>query len=163
MCHAFEIRLRNSVDPVVPAGIYTLPEASMVGLTEQQARGASSDVETGRAFFDTNARALIAGSTEGLVKPVFRTSDRQLLGAHILGEDASELIHIAQAILHNRGTIDEFINTTFNFPSRADAYKYAAYDGLQNQQARQLGAHQEPRPRNRPLGLAGTTRLTATG
>ena len=64
------------------------------------------------------------------MKLVFRTSDRRLLGAHILGEEATELIHIAQAVLHNGGAIDEFIDTTYNFPTRADAYKYAAYDGL---------------------------------
>jgi NAD(P) transhydrogenase len=108
----------------------------MVGLTEDAARAAGDDIETGRAYFDTNARALIAGSTEGLVKLVFRASNRQLIGAHILGEEATELIHIAQAVLHNGGTIDEFIDTTFNFPTRADAYKYAAYDGLQRLQAR---------------------------
>jgi NAD(P) transhydrogenase len=121
---------------VVPIGIYTLSEAAMVGLTEEEAHAASADVETGSAFFDANPRALIAGSTEGLVKLVFRASDRQLFGAHILGEEATELIYIAQAVLHNRGTIDEFIDTTFNFPSRADAYNYAAYDGLQRLQAR---------------------------
>jgi NAD(P) transhydrogenase len=132
MCRAFAIPFKESLDHVVPTGIYTLPEAAMVGLTEDQARAASADVETGRAFFDANARALIAGSTEGLVKLVFRASDRQLLGAHILGEEATELIHIAQAVLHSGGTIDEFIDTTFNFPTRADAYKYAAYDGLQH-------------------------------
>jgi NAD(P) transhydrogenase len=59
-----------------------------------------------------------------------RTSDGGLLGAHVLGEEATELIHIAQAVLHRGGTINEFIDTTFNFPTRADAYKYAAYDGL---------------------------------
>jgi NAD(P) transhydrogenase len=136
MCSAFKIPFKKSLDPVVPTGIYTLPEAAMVGLTEEEARAASADVETGRALFDTNARALIAGSTEGLVKLVFQVSDRRLIGAHILGEEASELIHTAQAVLHNGGTIDEFIDTTFNFPSRADAYKYAAYDGLQHLQTR---------------------------
>jgi NAD(P) transhydrogenase len=102
----------------------------MVGLSEEAARALSDDVATGRAFFESNARARIAGSTEGLVKLVFRASDGMLLGAHILGEEATELIHIAQAVLHRGGTIDEFIDTTFNFPTRADAYKYAAYDGL---------------------------------
>jgi NAD(P) transhydrogenase len=67
---------------------------------------------------------------------VFRASDRRLIGAHILGEEATELIHIAQAVLHNGGTIDQFIDTTFNFPTRADAYKYAAYDGLERLEAR---------------------------
>ncbi len=132
MCRAFDIRFKQAVDPVIPTGIYTLPEASMVGLTEEAARAAGDDVETGRAFFEANARARIAGSTEGLVKLVFRASDRRLLGVHILGEEATELIHIAHAVLHNGGTINEFIDTTFNFPTRADAYKYAAYDGLQH-------------------------------
>jgi NAD(P) transhydrogenase len=75
-----------------------------------------------------------------LVKLVFRVSDRRLVGAHILGEEATELIHVAQAVLHNGGVIDEFIDTTFNLPTRADAYKYAAYDGLQRLQARAAGA-----------------------
>jgi NAD(P) transhydrogenase len=136
MCRAFEIPFKDSLDPVVPTGIYTLPEAAMVGLTEEAARTAGEDVEIGRAFFEGNARARIAGTTEGLVKLVFRASDRQLIGAHILGEEATELIHIAQAVLHKGATIDEFIDTTFNFPTRADAYKYAAYDGLQRLQAR---------------------------
>ncbi|HUY56382.1 MAG TPA: Si-specific NAD(P)(+) transhydrogenase [Candidatus Micrarchaeaceae archaeon] len=138
MCKAFQIRFKDAVDPVVPAGIYTLPEASMVGMTEAAALAAGEDVEVGRAFFSANARARIAGSTEGLVKLVFRASDRRLVGAHILGEEATELIHIAQAVLHSGGSIDEFIDTTFNFPTRADAYKYAAYDGLQRLDSRAL-------------------------
>jgi NAD(P) transhydrogenase len=130
MCRAFEIPYKESLDPVVPTGIYTLPEAAMVGLTEDAALAAGEDVGTGRTLFEANARARIAGATEGLLKLVFRASDRQLLGAHILGEEATELIHIAQAVLHQGGAIDEFIDTTYNFPTRADAYKYAAYDGL---------------------------------
>ena len=70
------------------------------------------------------------------MKLAFRASDRRLIGAHILGDEATELIHVAQAVLHNRGTIDAFVDTTFNFPTRADAYKYAAYDGLQRLHAR---------------------------
>jgi NAD(P) transhydrogenase len=121
---------------VVPTGIYTLPEISMVGATEEAACAEGEDVETGRAYFEDNARARIAGSAAGLVKLVFRRSDQRLLGAHILGEEATELIHVAQAVLHKGGIIDEFIDTTFNFPTRADAYKYAAYDGLQRLRAR---------------------------
>ncbi len=130
MCHAFRIHFKDAVDSFIPTGIYTLPESAMVGLTEEAARAAGEDVETGRAYFEANARARIAGSTEGLVKLVFRASDRRLLGAHILGEEAGELIHVAQALLHAGAPVSEFIDTTFNFPSRADAYKYAAYDGL---------------------------------
>jgi NAD(P) transhydrogenase len=145
VCRAFEIPFKESVDAAVPAGIYTLPEIAMVGLTEHAARAAiGADVETGRALFEANARALIAGTTDGHVKLVFRASDRRLLGAHILGEEATELIHIAQAILRNGGTIDQFIDTTFNFPTRADAYKYAAYHGLQRIQARAARAAGNP-------------------
>jgi NAD(P) transhydrogenase len=139
MCRAFDIPFKEHLDAVVPTGIYTLPEVSMVGLTEQEARGddaCGDDVEIGIAPFAGNARAMIAGSTDGLVKLVFRASDKLLLGVHIFGEEATELIHVAQAVLHRGGTIDEFIDTTFNFPTRADAYKYAAYDGLQRLRAR---------------------------
>jgi NAD(P) transhydrogenase len=143
MCRAFDIPFKDHLDTIIPTGIYTLPEVSSVGLTEDEARradaaagGSGEDVETGKAFFAGNARAMIAGSTDGLVKLVFRASDKVLLGAHIIGEEATELIHVAQAVLHRGGVIDEFIDTTFNFPTRADAYKYAAYDGLQRLQAR---------------------------
>jgi NAD(P) transhydrogenase len=139
MCRAFGISLKGSVDPLVPTGIYTLPEVGMVGLTEEAARAAGEDVETGRALFADNPRARIAGTTEGLVKLVFRASDRRLLGAHILGEEATELIHIAHAMLHSGATVRELIDATFNFPTRADAYKYAAYDALRHLEARVEG------------------------
>ena len=103
----------------------------MIGQTEAEATAAGEQVVTGRALFEGNARARIAGSAEGLVKLVFRGQDRRLLGAHILREEATELVHVAQAVLHAGGRIDEFIDTTFNFRSRADAYKYAAYYGPQ--------------------------------
>lgn len=136
MCRAFGIPLKKSIDALVPTSIYTLPEVAIVGLTEEAARGAGEDVEAGRALFAANSRARIAGTTEGLVKLVFRASDRRLLGAHILGEEASELIHIAQAMLRARATVRDFIDATFNVPTRADAYKYAAYDALQHLEAR---------------------------
>lgn len=142
MCRAFDIPLKASLDPVVPTSIYTLPEVATVGLTEEAARSSGEAVETGRAYFAANSRARIAGTTDGLVKLVFRASDRRLLGAHILGEEASELIHIAQAMLHARATVREFIDATFNVPTRADAYKYAAYDALTH-----LEAHVERRER----------------
>jgi NAD(P) transhydrogenase len=132
VCRAFNIPFKESVDSFVPTGIYTLPEVGMVGLTEEAARADGEDVVTGRALFAANPRARIAGTTEGLVKLVFRAADRRLLGAHILGEEATELIHVAHAMLHSGVTVREFIDATFNFPSRADAYKYAAYDALQH-------------------------------
>ena len=153
VCRAFGIAFKDTVDPLVPTGIYTLPETASVGLSEDAARAAGEDVEVGRAFFVDNARARIAGTTEGLVKLVFRASDQRLLGAHILGEEASELIHIAHAMLHAQATAHDFIDATFTFPTRADAYKYAAYDGLRYLKARDV----------RPCATARTARAATMG
>jgi NAD(P) transhydrogenase len=147
-------RVKESVDSMVPTGIYTLPEVGMVGLTEEAARSTGEDIETGRAYFATNPRARIAGTTDGLVKLVFRASDRRLLGAHILGEEASELIHVAHAMLHAGATVREFIDATFNFPTRADAYKYAAYDALQHLETRAWNQEQR-QTAGRRRGVAG--------
>ena len=106
----------------------------MVGMTEEAAATARIDHEVGRGWFAQNARARIAGTTDGLVKLVFRGDDRTLLGVHIIGDIASELVHIAQAVLHAGATIDRFIDTTFNVPTYSEAFKYAAYDGLQRLQ-----------------------------
>jgi NAD(P) transhydrogenase len=130
-CHAFDISFKEVVDPLPPFGVYAMPEAAMVGLTEEQARATGAEIETGRCPFARNTRARIAGSTEGFVKLVFRRSDRALLGVHIVGDVAAELIHLGQAVIHQGLTIDYFIHTTFNVPTYTEAYKYAAYDGLQ--------------------------------
>lgn len=130
-CHAFGIPFKGAVDTLAPFGVYSVPEVAMVGQTEEAARANGIDYEVGRAWFARNARALIAGSTEGVVKLVFRRNDKRLLGVHILGSSAAEMIHVGQAVLHYGGTIDYFIDTTFNVPTEMEAYKYAAYDGLQ--------------------------------
>jgi len=139
VCYAFEIPFKETVDPMPPFGVYSIPEVAMVGLTEEEAAARGIDHEVGRGWFSQNPRAVIAGGTEGLVKLVFRREDRVLVGVHVLGDQATELIHIGQAVLHAEGTIDRFIHTTFNVPSRADAYKYAAYDGLQRLSGRRPG------------------------
>jgi NAD(P) transhydrogenase len=129
-CHAFGISLRDVVATQVPLGVYAIPEIAAVGLTEEAARAAGDDVEVGRARLSRNTRATIAGAPRGMVKLVFRRSDRRLLGAHVLADNATELVHHAQAVLGLGGTIDYFINATFNVPSESEAFKYAAYDGL---------------------------------
>src|SRR6185295_11638061 len=91
---------------------------------------AGIEYEVGRGQFSANSKARISGLHDGLIKLVFRRVDRRLLGVHILGETASELIHQGQLVLHEEGTIDRFIHMTFVVPSRSEAYKYAAYDGL---------------------------------
>ncbi len=131
-CHAFGIPFKETVDPLPPYGVYSIPEVGMVGLSEEAAEDAGIAYEVGRSWFADNARACIAGTREGLVKLVFAKEDRRLLGAHIVGDEASELIHQAQVAIHAGEAIDLFINSTYNIPTRSEAFKYAAYDGLQN-------------------------------
>ena len=130
-CHALGIAFKETVDPLPPFGVYSIPEVAMVGLTEEAARARGLVYEIGRAWFARNTRATIAGQPEGLLKLVFDRADKRLLGVHILGTSAAELIHQGQAVLHFAGTIDYFIHSTFNVPTESEAYKYAAYDGLQ--------------------------------
>src|SRR5436190_8326250 len=129
-CHAFGIPFKETVDPLPPYGIYSIPEVAMVGLTEEAATRQGIAYEVGRGWFSRNVKAAIDGGTDGLVKLVFRREDRVLLGVHVLGDIASELIHQGQAVMHEGGVIDRFIRATFNVPTRSEAYKYAAYDGL---------------------------------
>jgi NAD(P) transhydrogenase len=136
ICHAFGIPFKETVDPLPPFAVYSIPEAAMVGLTEDAAWAQGIDIEVGRGWFAGNAKATIAGFTEGLVKLVFRRKDRALLGVHVLGDGASELIHTGQAVVHAGRTIDQFIHATFCTPTRSETYKYAAYDGLQRLSAK---------------------------
>jgi NAD(P) transhydrogenase len=135
-CYALGIPFKETVDPMPPFGVYSVPEAAMVGLTEADAAMQGVDYEVGRGWFAGNTRATIAGATDGLVKLVFRRDTRELLGVHVLGDHAAELIHQGQAVLNYGGTIDYFIHSTFNAPTESEAYKYAAYDGLQRLQRR---------------------------
>jgi NAD(P) transhydrogenase len=130
VCRAFGFKFKDAVDGLAPLCIYSIPEVAVVGMTEVQAAAAGIDYEVGRGLFSANAKAKISGFHEGMVKLVFRRDDRTLLGVHILGELASELVHLGQFVLHERAPIDRFIHATFAVPTRTDAYKYAAYDGL---------------------------------
>jgi len=130
-CHAFGIPFKQMVDAITPVGVYSIPEAAAVGITEQQAAADGIDYELGLARYARNSRAMISGSTDGFIKLVFRRADRQLLGVHVLGESATELVHHGQAVLHFNGGIDYFIQAVYNVPTLTETYKYAAYDGLQ--------------------------------
>ena len=130
ICHAFGFEFKREVDHFRPSYVFSIPEVAWVGLTEEQVRTAGIDYEVGRTSFSTNAKAQISGFPDGLIKLVFRVSDKVLLGVHIVGELASELIHIGQFVIQADGTIDRFIDATFAVPTRSEAYKYAAYDGL---------------------------------
>ncbi|MEA3245405.1 MAG: Si-specific NAD(P)(+) transhydrogenase [Gemmatimonadota bacterium] len=131
MCHAFDLKYKEAVSPVLPYGVWTVPEIAMVGETEDTARQKDLPYEVGRSSFRLNPRGQIIGDLEGFVKLVFRRDNQRLLGCSVFGEGACELIHVAAAVLTFGGTIDYFIQGVFNYPTLSDAYKYAAYDGLQ--------------------------------
>jgi NAD(P) transhydrogenase len=131
-CRAFDIPFKQQVDPMPPFGIYSIPEIGMVGMTQQAAESGGIDAVSGRSPFSANAKSRIIGTTEGMVKLVVDRADRRLLGVHILGDDAAEMIHLGQALIHAEETVDCFIDSTYNIPTRTEAYKYAAYDVLQN-------------------------------
>jgi NAD(P) transhydrogenase len=130
-CYALGIPFKETIDPLTPFGVYSIPECAMVGVTEDEAGARGIDYVTGVSRFSDNSRAAIAGITEGILKLVVDCNDRRLLGVHIVGEGATELVHQGQAVLHFGGTIDYFIHATFDVPTLSDAYKYAAYDCLQ--------------------------------
>jgi NAD(P) transhydrogenase len=111
-----------------PYGIYSVPEISTTGLTEEEVRKKGIPYEVGVARFRETSRGHIMGLDSGMMKMIFSTKTRRLLGVHILGEGATELIHIGQAVLNLKGTIDYFIQNTFNYPTLAEAYKIAGLD-----------------------------------
>jgi NAD(P) transhydrogenase len=113
-------------------GIYTIPEISSAGETEESCKEKKIDYCVGRANYGNNARGHIIGDTTGMLKLIFARSDRKLLCMSVIGESATELIHIGMMVLDNGLTIDEFIEQVFNYPTLSEAYKYAAYDGLGN-------------------------------
>jgi len=132
MCHAFDLRYKSSVSTLLPMAVYTIPEVAAVGETEQGLRQKGIACCVGRARYESNSRGQIIGDASGLLKLVFSPHDRRLLGVHAIGEMASELVHVGQGCLYFGGTIDYFIQAVFNYPTLAEAYKYAAYDGLGN-------------------------------
>ena len=132
MVHAFDLKYKTKVATTLPYGIYTIPELSTIGLTEEQCLEKGIDFECGRAYFRANARGQIVGDTNGMIKIVFDAADLRLLGVHIVGENASELLHIGMMVMQFGGTINAFIESVFNFPTLSEGYKYAAYDGLGN-------------------------------
>ncbi len=117
----------------IPTGIYTIPEISSVGKTEQELTAMKVPYEVGRAQFKHLARAQIASTTVGSLKLLFHRETKELLGIHCFGERASEIVHIGQAIMQQKNggnTLDYFVNTTFNYPTMAEAYRVAALNGL---------------------------------
>jgi NAD(P) transhydrogenase len=113
-----------------PYGIYTIPEISFIGKTEEQLTGEDVPYEVGMAYYREVARGQIRGDTTGRLKLIFHRDTLKVLGVHIIGEEASELVHIGQAVMALGGTVNYFIDTVFNYPTLAECYKVAAFNGL---------------------------------
>jgi NAD(P) transhydrogenase len=113
-----------------PYGIYTIPEISFIGKTEEALTDADVPYEVGVAYYREIARGQIRGDTTGRLKLIFHRETREILGIHIIGEGASELLHIGQAVMVLKGTVDYFVDTVFNYPTLAECYKAAAFNGL---------------------------------
>ncbi len=127
--HAFEVKT-ESLGRIFPFGIYTIPEVSAVGATEEDLTKTGVPYESGLAFYRELARGQIIGDYGGLLKLLFHRETLVLLGVHIIGQEATELVHIGQAVLALGGKITYFVNSTFNYPTLAEAYKVAALHGL---------------------------------
>jgi NAD(P) transhydrogenase len=130
VCHAFGFTYKKQVSHLLPYGVYTIPEVSCVGFSEEQAQEKKIEYVVGRALYVDNARGKIVGDKEGVIKLLFEKDSRKLLGAHCIGDRASELVHIGQAVIALGGTVDTLIDMVFNYPTLAEMFKYAAYDAL---------------------------------
>jgi NAD(P) transhydrogenase len=127
---AFNDRAVTTNPSFYPYGIYTIPEISFIGKTEEQLTDEDVPYEVGMAYYREVARGQIRGDTTGRLKLIFHRDTRKVLGVHIIGEGAAELVHIGQAVMTFDGTVDYFIDTVFNYPTLAECYKVAAFNGL---------------------------------
>ncbi len=127
---AFNDSAATTNPSVYPFGIYTIPEISFIGKTEEQLTDEDVPYEVGMAYYREVARGQIRGDTSGRLKLIFHRETRKILGVHIIGEGAAELVHIGQAVMSLNGTVDYFIDTVFNYPTLAECYKVAAFNGL---------------------------------
>ena len=128
-CHTFGAPV-HAIPGLFPFGIYTIPEISTVGRNEQQLTEEGVPYEVGKAQYREIARGQIIGDSTGLLKLVFHLETRKLLGVHVMGEGASELVHIGQTVIAFGGEIDYFVDAVFNYPTLAECYKTAALDGI---------------------------------
>jgi NAD(P) transhydrogenase len=127
--HAFDSEFSSGIE-FFPYGIYTVPEISFVGRTEEELTAAGIPYEIGKARYREIARGQIMGDETGVMKLLFHYETRELLGVHIIGEGACELVHLGQAVMSYGGKLDYFLKAVFNFPTLAQCYKIAALDGL---------------------------------
>ncbi|HEV2233806.1 MAG TPA: Si-specific NAD(P)(+) transhydrogenase [Terriglobia bacterium] len=132
VCHAFGLNYKQHLPQTLPLGIYTIPEISSVGETEETCKAKGIAYEVGRARYTNNARGQMIGETHGLLKLVFRRDNLRLLGVHLIGENATDLVHIGMIVIELGGGINTLVDSVFNAPTLSEMYKAAAYDGLGN-------------------------------
>ena len=135
-CHAFGATAPTP-DQCYPIGIYAVPEMSCVGMTEEDVRAKGIAYECGVARFSELSRGQIMGISSGMLKLIVDIASQKLLGVHIIGEGATELIHIGQAVINLGGGVDYFVDNSFNYPTLAEAYKVAALDAWNRLQRRE--------------------------
>ena len=126
-CHAFDEPVRE-LQELQPIGIYTVPEISYCGRTEAELTSAAVPYEVGMSRYRELARGAIVGDSYGMLKLLVATDDRTLLGVHVFGTGATDLVHIGQAIMGCGGTVDYLVDTVLNYPTLSEAYKVAALD-----------------------------------
>jgi NAD(P) transhydrogenase len=130
MVHAFDLKYKTAVAPILPYGIYTIPECSVAGETEESLEKQNIPYVVGRARYEHNPRGQIIGDKDGFLKLLFREEDMRLLGVSVIGEQATELVHVGLTALLQQATAELFIQTCFNYPTLSELYKYATYDAL---------------------------------
>jgi NAD(P) transhydrogenase len=131
MVHAFELKYKTALAPILPYGLYTIPEVSMAGETEESLQAKKIPYVVGRADYRRNARGMIIGDADGFLKLLFSRDGRaRLLGVHAIGEQATELVHIGLTALMTESGAELFIKTCYNYPTLGELYKYATYDAL---------------------------------
>ena len=130
MVAAFDLKYKKEVAPILPYGVYTIPEASMAGETEESLHQKGVRYVVGRSNYGQNSRGIIIGDSSGFLKLLFRADDMKLVGVHIIGEQASELLHIGLTAMLMEANSDLFIRTCYNYPTLSELYKYATYDAM---------------------------------
>ncbi|MCY2970899.1 MAG: Si-specific NAD(P)(+) transhydrogenase, partial [Planctomycetota bacterium] len=128
--HAFGLKQTAHFPSLLPSGLYTIPECSSAGQSEEQLNEADIPYVAGRASYANNARGQIIGDTEGSLKLLFHRDTKKLLGVHVIGEGATEIVHIGLTVMVMNGGVDVFIDTCYNYPTISEVYKYACYDAL---------------------------------
>jgi NAD(P) transhydrogenase len=127
---------RSRISDLLPVGIYTIPEVSSVGETEESLNTKLVPYVSGKAFLAGNARANLVGEATGFVKILASRSDRKILGVHVIGPHASELVHLGHAVMALGGDLSYFEQAVFNYPTLGEAFKYAAFDALEKLKAK---------------------------